>query len=78
MIEEIAGTIAEALLEPIVASPISTCVQTVEWNPTDQTMRITFVSGKTYDYPSISRQQVQDLLNAPSVGAYLNANFRMK
>lgn len=76
MIEEIAGTIADELLQPIVAEPISTCVKMVEWTPADQMMRVTFTSGKVYDYPNVSREQVTALVNAPSVGAHLNEHFK--
>lgn len=78
MIEVIAGTIAEELLRPIVSRPVSTAIALIEWSPTDQNMRVTFTSGRVYDHPGVSREQVQEFVNAPSAGQFWNQNFKQR
>ena len=78
MIEEVPGTIADELQRSILHEPVSSVVQLIEWNPSSQALRVTLTSGAVFDYPGVSRQRVQDFMDAPSKGAYFSANFRGK
>jgi hypothetical protein len=78
MIDELSGTIAAELQKPIIARPISTVIHLIEWTPADGVMRVTFTSGRVYDHPGVSREQVQAFVDAPSAGQHWNTHFKQQ
>lgn len=43
---------------------------------TTGTLRITFTSGKTYDYSEVEESVFEEMRSAPSVGQFFHANIR--
>lgn len=54
----------------------STNVKWVGWN--DQTLHVSFVSGKLYLYRKVPLEVYDRLICAPSVGKFLNAEVKGK
>lgn len=53
----------------------SSAVSHVGYDPATQTLRITYTSGKSYDYPETSTDDYEALLHAESVGKHINTMF---
>jgi hypothetical protein len=56
----------------------STVVSAINYNADTATLRITYVSGKVYDYLQVPENIYQEMKNSGSKGAYLNRNIKGK
>jgi hypothetical protein len=56
----------------------STTIQSVNYTTDDQSLDITFVSGKSYTLSGVPPDVFLALLHAPSAGQYFNNNMRGK
>jgi hypothetical protein len=54
----------------------STTIQSVNYTTDDQSLDITFVSGKSYTLSGVPPDVFLALLHAPSAGQYFNKNMR--
>lgn len=59
-------------MHPVSSSNIAS----VGYDATSQTVYVTFLNGATYAYKGVSQQEYENLRTAPSVGSYLNRNFK--
>lgn len=59
--------------DPLEMSVKSTAVQGYTYNPKNQTLSVQFVNGnKSYDYPNVPRDVVEDFGHAPSKGRFVH------
>jgi hypothetical protein len=54
----------------------SSAISEVSYDKETQILRIQFVRGAEYDYPNVPEQEFKNLVSAPSVGKYYNANIK--
>jgi hypothetical protein len=54
----------------------STTIRTVNYTTDDQSLDVTFMSGKSYTLSSVPPDVFLALLHAPSPGQYFNNNMR--
>lgn len=54
----------------------SSAIKAIEYDDNTQILRITFTQGRTYDYPAVPRNEVDQLIAAPSVGKYFNTHIK--
>lgn len=54
----------------------STVVTDIAYDPDSKRLKVTFVSGKSYDYDGVPADVVDAFLSASSKGAYFNSNIR--
>jgi hypothetical protein len=59
-------------MTPVVSSNISE----VGYDENAQIVYVRFLNGTGYQYKGVPNQEYQALLNAPSIGSYLNRNFK--
>lgn len=59
-------------MEPVSSSNIAAIGYSVE----DQTVYVQFLNGSTYAYKGVPEHEFENLQTAPSVGAYLNRNYK--
>lgn len=59
-------------MEPVSSSNIAAIGYSVE----DQTVYVQFLNGSTYAYKGVPEHEFENLRTAPSVGAYLNRNYK--
>jgi hypothetical protein len=52
----------------------SAAIRAIGWN--DGTLTVEFHNGRTYDHPGVPYSVYEQLMQAPSKGAYYNRNIR--
>ena len=50
----------------------SSVIKAMNYNPALRVLRITYVSGKTYDYLGVPSEVMEEMKKAPSKGTFLN------
>lgn len=59
-------------MQPVSSSNIAA----VGYDAVNQSVFVQFLNGSTYEYKGVSEQEFENLRTAPSVGSYLNRNFK--
>lgn len=59
-------------MQPVSSSNIAA----VGYDAENQTVYVQFLNGSTYAYKGVPEHEFENLLTAPSVGSYLNRNFK--
>lgn len=59
-------------MQPVSSSNIAA----VGYDAENQTVYVQFLNGSTYAYRGVPEHEFENLLTAPSVGSYLNRNFK--
>lgn len=59
-------------MQPVSSSNISS----VGYDAENQSVYVAFLNGSTYAYKGVPDHEFENLRTAPSVGAYLNRNFK--
>lgn len=59
-------------MEPVSSSNIAAVGYDVE----NQTVYVQFLNGSTYAYKGVPEHEFENLRTAPSVGSYLNRNYK--
>lgn len=54
----------------------SSNIEAVKYDPENQTAFVRFLSGSTYAYKGVPEHEFENLRTAPSVGSYLNRNYK--
>lgn len=54
----------------------SSNIAAVGYDAENQTVYVQFLNGSTYAYRGVPEHEFENLLTAPSVGSYLNRNFK--
>jgi len=54
----------------------SSCIESVKYDGGDMTLTVRFHSGNEYEYYPITRDEVDNLIKASSVGSYFNGNIK--
>ena len=56
----------------------SEAVEDISYDETSQRMRVTFTTGRVYDYLDVPIEEYEAFAAAESLGRYFNANIRDK
>jgi hypothetical protein len=59
-------------MHPVSSSNITA----VGYDADNQTVYVQFLNGSTYAYKGVPEHEFENLLTAPSVGSYLNRNYK--
>lgn len=59
-------------MQPVSSSNIAA----VGYDAANQTVYVQFLNGSTYAYKGVPEHEFENLRTAPSVGSYLNRNFK--
>ncbi len=59
-------------MQPVSSSNIAA----VGYDAENQTVHVQFLNGSTYAYKGVPEHEFENLRTAPSVGSYLNRNFK--
>ena len=59
-------------MQPVSSSNISS----VGYDAENQAVYVAFLNGSTYAYKGVPEHEFENLRTAPSVGSYLNRNFK--
>lgn len=59
-------------MHPVSSSNIAS----VGYDAESQIVYVAFLNGSTYAYKGVSAQEFENLRTAPSIGSYLNRNFK--
>jgi hypothetical protein len=59
-------------MHPVSSSNITA----VGYDAENQTVYVQFLNGSTYAYKGVPEHEFENLLTAPSVGSYLNRNYK--
>ena len=59
-------------MQPVSSSNISA----VGYDAESQTVYLQFMNGSTYAYKGVPEHEFENLRTAPSVGSYLNRNYK--
>jgi len=59
-------------MHPVISSNIAA----IGYDEGDQTVYIQFLNGPTYAYKGVPAHEFENLRTAPSVGSYLNRNYK--
>ncbi len=59
-------------MQPVSSSNIAA----VGYDADNQTVYVQFLNGSTYAYKGVPAHEFENLRTAPSVGSYLNRNFK--
>ena len=59
-------------MHPVSSSNIAA----VGYDAENQTVYVRFLNGSTYAYKGVPEHEFENLLTAPSVGSYLNRNYK--
>lgn len=54
----------------------SSNIAAVGYDAENQTVYVQFLNGSTYAYKGVPEHEFENLLTAPSVGSYLNRNYK--
>lgn len=61
---------------PEMQSVSSSNISAVGYDTQNQTVFVQFLNGSTYAYKGVPDYEFENLRTAPSVGSYLNRNFK--
>lgn len=61
---------------PAMQSVSSSNISAVGYDAESQTVYIQFMNGSTYAYKGVPEHEFENLRTAPSVGSYLNRNYK--
>lgn len=61
---------------PEMQSVSSSNITAIGYDAESQTAYIQFLNGSTYAYKGVPEQEFENLRTAPSLGSYLNRNFK--
>ena len=61
---------------PEMQSVSSSNIAAVGYDAENQIVYVQFLNGSTYVYKGVPAHEFENLLTAPSVGSYLNRNYR--
>lgn len=64
------------MLMPDMQPVSSSNIAAVGYDAENQTVYVQFLNGSTYAYKGVPEHEFENLLTAPSVGSYLNRNFK--
>lgn len=56
----------------------SSNIAQVGYRESDQTLRVSFKSGGTYDYPGVSMERAKEFMTSNSIGKYYHTNIKGK
>jgi hypothetical protein len=59
-------------MQPVSSSSIAA----IGYDADNQTVYVQFLDGTTYAYKGVPESEFENLRTAPSVGAYLNRNYK--
>lgn len=59
-------------MQPVSSSSIAA----IGYDADNQTVYVQFLNGTTYAYKGVPENEFENLRTAPSVGAYLNRNYK--
>lgn len=59
-------------MQPVSSSNVAA----VGYDAENQTVYVQFLNGSTYAYKGVSEHEFENLRTAPSVGSYLNRNYK--
>jgi hypothetical protein len=59
-------------MQPVNSSNIAA----IGYDAENQAVYVQFLNGSTYAYKGVPEHEFENLLTAPSVGSYLNRNFK--
>lgn len=54
----------------------SSSIAAIGYDADDQTAYVQFLNGSTYAYKGVPEHEFENLRTAPSIGSYLNRNFK--
>lgn len=54
----------------------SSNIAAVRYDPETQAVYVKFLNGSTYAYKGVPEHEFENLRTAPSVGSYLNRNYK--
>lgn len=54
----------------------SSIIRSVGYDEQKETLEVEFNSGSIYDYDKVPRQEYEEMMSAPSHGAYFNTHIR--
>ena len=54
----------------------SSAISSVRYNEEDQTLNITFTSGREYELPGVDRDTFDSFMSAPSKGSFFNSRMK--
>lgn len=64
-------------MQNIEMIPVSSSnVESIGYDADTQTLQIRFLSGGVYIYRNVPQMEYEQLINAPSIGSYLNRNIK--
>jgi len=58
--------------EPEMVMVSSSNVEAIGYNPETRELWVRFIGGSTYVYSEVDERTHEELVNAPSIGSYLN------
>ena len=61
---------------PDMQTVSSSNIAAVGYDAENQTVYVQFLNGSTYAYKGVLEHEFENLRTAPSVGSYLNRNFK--
>ncbi len=61
---------------PDMQSVSSSNISAVGYDSENQTVYVQFLNGSTYAYKGVPEHEYENLRTAPSVGSYLNRNYK--
>ena len=61
---------------PEMIQVTSSNIDKVGYDSDNQTVYVQFLNGSTYIYKGVPEFEFENLKNAPSVGSYLNRNYK--
>ena len=57
--------------------PVSSSnVESIGYDPETQILHVKFIGGSLYQYLNVPQIEYDQLINAPSIGSYLNRNIK--
>jgi hypothetical protein len=59
-------------MQPVSSSSIAA----IGYDTENQTVYVQFLNGSTYAYKGVPEHEYENLRTAPSIGAYLNRNYK--
>jgi hypothetical protein len=59
-------------LQPVISSNVAA----VGYDASNKIVYVKFLNGSIYAYKGVLQHEFENLLSAPSVGSYLNRNFK--
>lgn len=64
------------MAEPKMVMVSSSNVEAVGYDPNSRELWVRFINGGTYVYSEVDERTHEELMNAPSIGSYLNREIK--